>query len=180
MENDKRNLIKSAKDIAEIIKTQRQNVDLINNQLYGNSKYDTVDDVINNVSNIVNTFNNTNNGSLINKLSSYMKKSNEDDRLKFDKIREGIENNHSLSSFQSLLNENYSTISKYEDLMIVTKIMPKLKDVKKALVTSILSPDDFTKQISLSINYNGESLESYKNGDLYSEVLQILKRNEFK
>ena len=179
MENDKRNLIKSAKDIAEIIKTQRQNLDLINNQLYGNSKYDTVDDVINNVSNIVNTFNNTNNGSLINKLSSYMKKSNEDDRLKFDKIREGIENNHSLSSFQSLLNENYSTISKYEDLMIVTKIMPKLKDVKKALVTSILSPDDFTKQISLSINYNGESLESYKNGDLYSEVLQILKRNEF-
>ena len=101
-----------------------------------------------------------------------------DSRTRLEDIKQSIENNRSLTGFQSLLNENYSTISKYEDLMIITKIIPKLKDVKKAAVTSILSPNDFTKQISLSIDYNGKSLET-TNPELYNEIMGILRRNEF-
>ena len=113
MENN--NILKNAKDIADIIKNQRKNLDLLNTQIYGTNKYDNVDDVVQNVSGIVNTFNNTNTGSLLNKLTQYEKKMDNDSRTRLEDIKQSIENNRSLTGFQSLLNENYSTISKYEN-----------------------------------------------------------------
>ena len=72
-------------------------------------------------------------------------------------------NNKNINEFQSLLTSMDSKVSKYEDLMIITKIVPKLKEAKNVMLNSILSPDDFTKQIALNFMLDGKPLSDSTN-----------------
>ena len=170
--------IKKAKEIADIISQQSNAIDDLERSIYGTEKLSNIDDVKRNVSKLMNSYSNNGETDVINSLLIKAKENKNINTLELEKIKKVIYNNRNNNIFNSMLSEKYTKISKYEDLMIITKLVPKLKDVKKALVAYILSPDDLTKQITLNIDYNGKSLETDE-PELYKEINKVLKRNNF-
>lgn len=174
MKNDKNNI----KSIADIIKQQTNEIDQLDKNVFGVSKLEDIDNVVSTVSKLVNQYNGTDSSSLLNVLINKSKESNDRSSREFEKIKDAILHNKNSTMFESLLSEKYTKIAKYEDLMVITKLVPKLKDVKKFAVTSILSPDDFTKQISLNMSYAGTPLEVC-DPELYNEINSVLKKYKF-
>lgn len=174
-----KNFIGHAKGLAKMVAGQAQDIDKINSDIYGISSYDNLDDVKDTVANLVNSYNSQIGGNLILKLKEREKEFNSTEMASFDKMKQLIQNSRNAGSIQTLLSGMDSTISKYEDLMIITKIMPQLKDAKKQMVNSVLSPDDFTKQIALSFTLNGVALESIKEKEvIYKNFTSILEKKK--
>lgn len=162
--------ISNIQDLAAIAKLQTDTINKLDRDLRG-TDYDNLDLVSKSVDRIVGNLNKAYGGDILTRLENTKKKNSQEIKNFKDIIKE----NSSISLFQNMLTTRDSRIAKYEDLMIITKIMPQLKDVKRMVVESILSPDDFKKQISLSFDINGKPLET-ADPNLYNDIKRISKQ----
>ena len=178
--NDKQN----AEELSKLVQGQNKIIDSIGSTIYGTKKSDNIDDLKKNVSLIINDFKDDIGGEIISKLNNKNRSFTKEEQLRLNKLKDSLENNSNVAQFQQLLTSINSNVAKYEDLMIMTKMMPKLKSAKNLMVNSIMSPDDFTKQLALSISLNGKVLSDNcdNNGvlsTLNSEIKAITKKYNF-
>jgi hypothetical protein len=170
----------AAKNIADLLALQTGINKDIENDMYGTTSQNIdLDDTKNKIATITSEFKQSIGGNFFDSLKNMKSDFSDRDKKKIEEIKTAITNNKNVSMFQNLINSNYSLTNKYEDLMLVTSIIPQLKQAKTAIVNSILSPDDFTKQIALNMMINEESL-STKNNALYKTINNnILKKYKF-
>lgn len=119
------------------------------------------------------------NGDIIGSLISITRDSSLEDAKKLERIKSTIKDNTDSSIMQTLLNEMGSVVAKYEDLMSITSIMPQLKDARKGIVNNILSPDDATKKVALSMSLYGTAVSGKQNKEFYTEVKDIMEEVKF-
>lgn len=120
------------------------------------------------------------NNDIIGSLRDIMNKSNVQDRVKFQKIKDIIEDTRNANIVNTLFNDMKSHVSKLDDLITITSIMPQLKEARRGIVNNILSPDDVTKKISLALTIDGEDINgSDKYKALNTSIKEILKEVKF-
>lgn len=164
------------KNIADLIGLQSKINTDITNDIYGTANHDLkMDDTKTKISSLMSDYKQSFGGNFFDSLKSMKSDLTSVERTNLSAIKNQIENNKNVSMFQNMLNSTDSLASKYEDLALVTSIMPQLKQARKAILNSILSPDDFTKQISLNMDINGKSLAT-ENPALYKSIDSILKK----
>lgn len=177
--NVDRKQINNAKNLADLVQSQKDNIDALNTDIYGTPGYEDLSNVKKTITNIVNSYNKEVGGDLIASLGSKERSFSKEESERLEKIKNAIMNNKNINEFQSLLTSMDSKVSKYEDLMIITKIMPKLKEAKNVMLNSILSPDDFTKQIALNFMLDGKPLSDSTNpvvNGLLSDIRKYMKK----
>ena len=165
-------------DYANIVNLQNKSVENINKDVYGTIEYDSVKDVTDEVSKLVSLYNNDGSSNVIAKLNKISRDFSSQEKSKLNQIRDTLENSRELAGMRNLFSSMNSKISKYEDLLLVTKLMPRLHKAKKSMVTSILSPDDLTKQLSMNITINDKPLSEYDN-TLYTKIQNTLKKYKY-
>lgn len=115
------------------------------------------------------------NGDILGSLISITRDAKMEEYKKLEQIRATIKDNADNNIMQTLLNDMNSVVAKYEDLILITSLMPQLKDARKGIVANILSPDDATKKVSLSFSLYGQSiLSTDENKEFYNEVKDIM------
>ena len=177
--NVDRKQINNAKNLADLVQSQKDNIDALNTDIYGTPGYEDLSNVKKTITNIVNSYNKEVGGDLIASLGSKERSFSKEESERLEKIKNAIMNNKNINEFQSLLTSMDSKVSKYEDLMIITKIVPKLKEAKNVMLNSILSPDDFTKQIALNFMLDGKPLSDSTNpvvNGLLSDIKKYMKK----
>ena len=177
--NVDRKQINNAKNLADLVQSQKNNIDALNTDIYGTPGYEDLSNVKKTITNIVNSYNKEVGGDLIASLGSKERSFSKEESERLEKIKNAIMNNKNINEFQSLLTSMDSKVSKYEDLMIITKIVPKLKEAKNVMLNSILSPDDFTKQIALNFMLDGKPLSDSTNpvvNGLLSDIKKYMKK----
>ena len=184
MDKDNKNDKRNAEELSKLVQGQNKIIDNIGSTIYGTKNSDNIDDLKKNVSLIINDFKDDIGGEIIAKLNNKERNFSKDENLRLNKLKDSLENNSNIAQFQQMLTSMNSSVAKYEDLMIMTKMMPKLKSAKNLMVNSIMSPDDFTKQLALSISLNGKSLSSNNDNNgvlttLNSEIKAITKKYNF-
>lgn len=185
---DNSDLVKGARELSDPIGTQTQLTKELNKSIYGTDEFENIKDVTGSVNSLVSKYDKNKHSSLINNVIENNKRLSDRDVESLKRLQNLLENNSNSAMIKSILSGMDSQIAKYEDLMIITKIMPQLKKAKRSMVNSIMSPDDFTKQLSLSITKNGipvsESLpmldsgikELFKTKKLTKEIKHIIDR----
>lgn len=182
MNKDDKNNKKEAEELSKLVQGQNKIVDGISSTIYGTKKTDNINDLKKNVSLIINDFKDDIGGDIISKLNNKNRNFSKEEQLRLNKLKDSLDNNNNVAQFQQLLTSINSSVAKYEDLMIMTKMMPKLKSAKNLMVNSIMSPDDFTKQLALSISLHGKALSNSDEGvlsTLNSEIKAITKKYNF-
>ena len=169
--------ISNTKELADIVKQQRDSINKISSDISGTKGYENIDIVSKSVNKIVNNYSKSIGGNILDRIEQNKKVMNNNERLALENVKDMIKNNTTIGSFRSMLSARDSNVAKYEDLMIVTKVMPQLKDVRRFALASVLSPDDFRKQIALSIVYNNQNLETC-DIELYEEIKKIINKYE--
>ena len=171
---DNSDLINGAKQLSEPLGAQTQMTKELNRTIYGTDEYENIKDVTNSVNSLVSKYDKTKHTSLINNVIENNKRLSDRDIDNLKKLQNLLENNSNSAMIKSILSGMDSQIAKYEDLMIITKIMPQLKKAKRSMVNSIMSPDDFTKQLAMSITKNGIPI-SESSPTLDSNIKELFK-----
>ncbi len=117
------------------------------------------------------------NGDLIGGLESYYGNSGGKDKETFNRIKDALSNPDGASDIYKIYSELNSTISKNEDLNVVVNLIPQLGDAINAITDSILSPDDFTKQVVLSLMK--ADVELKEDDDFRKESMQVLSEYKY-
>lgn len=117
------------------------------------------------------------NGDLIGGLESYYGNSGGKEKETFNRIKEALSNPDGASDIYKIYSELNSTISKTEDLNVVVNLIPQLGDAINAITDSILSPDDFTKQVVLSLMK--ADVELKEDDDFRKEAMQVLHEYKY-
>ena len=177
---DKKNKqdMKDINNYAEILKSINSNIDRFSKEIYGTDGYDNLESLKKDVLQLTKFQTDEIGGNILNKIREREKNKNSAELRNYDRIKESITNNTDPVGLNTLVSNLDGKIGKYEDLLIITKMMPQLKEAKKNMVNSIMSPDDFTKQLSLSIELNGKPL-SEEDPSLNLEIKNILESYEY-
>lgn len=117
------------------------------------------------------------NGDLIGGLESYYGNSGGKEKETFNRIKEALSNPDGASDIYKIYSELNSTISKTEDLNVVVNLIPQLGDAINAITDSILSPDDFTKQVVLSLMK--ADVELKEDDEFRKEAMQVLHEYKY-
>lgn len=165
-------------NLADLIKLQKDMTDDIKSNIYGTVNHSTVSSTADKISSLVSNYSKDMNSNFFDSIKKIEGSFNNEEKRKLEAAKRAIEGNREASAFQTMINSMDSKTSKYEDLILITSLMPQLKSAKKAIVNSILSPDDFNKQIALNININDKSLETL-NSNLYKMIKAKLNDYEF-
>lgn len=168
--------IKTQDDFANIDK----NLSDLSYKVYGSDANTVPTDIDKKLSSLTNELDINCSGDILGSLTEIIRDSNTSDVVKFEKLKSTIQDSRNSGIVQSLFSEMSSVVAKYEDLIVITSIMPQLKDARKGIVSNILSPDDATKRLALSINVNGEPIgnkDEYK--VLNGTIKEIMKEVEF-
>ena len=168
----------NVKQIADLIKLQKDMASDINSSIYGVTRHDDITKTTDKISSLVSAYSKDMNGSFFDSIKKIEGSFNDNEKRKLEAAKKAIQGNREVSAFQTMINNMDSRTSKYEDLILVTSIMPQLKAAKKAIVNSILSPDDYNKQLALNLNINNKPLESVNN-TLYKIINAKLEDYEF-
>lgn len=165
--------------IGDLLKLQNDLNTDIENDIYGTTSTgdDSATITKKKIANLMTDYKTSLNGNFFSSIRNSYKDFSKTEQQKLESIKSAIENNRNISMFQSILNNTDSLCSKYEDLQLVSSIMPSLKQAKRAIVNSILSPDDFTKQIALNFQVDQQDL-SIVDPNLYKKINEILKSNK--
>ena len=180
MANDKAKIDKFYIDnLTNLLKLQTDLNKDIRSDIYGvNSHEVNIDSTEEKISSLVSNIKHNFGGDFIDCLNNLKSEFNINEKNTLRKFKEKLENDNNVSLFQSYLNMNDSQITKYEDLKLITSIMPQLRQAKTAIINSIMSPDDFTKQLALNMEVNGKTL-STSNKLKYDNINKILKKHKF-
>lgn len=131
------------------------------------------------INNLANELEHNCNGDILGSLISISRDTNASEAKKLANIKATIKDNTDNNIMQTLLNDMNSTVAKYEDLILITSIMPQLKDARKGIVNSILSPDDVTKKVALNLDLYGKPLTVKDETEFYNEIKRIMDEVEF-
>lgn len=164
--------------LADLIKLQKDMANDINGDIYGTVKHSDVSSTADKISSLVSTYSKEMNMNFFDSIKNIENSFNDNEKRKLEVAKKAIEGNREATAFQTMINSMDSRTSKYEDLILITSLMPQLKSAKKAIVNSILSPDDFNKQIALNLNINDKPLETL-NSNLYKMIKGKLNDYEF-
>lgn len=162
-------LLSLQKDLNKDIRTDIYGVDSHNIDTSGTQEK---------ISNLVSDIKNNMGGDFFDAINNLHSEFNANEKATISKFKQKLENDQNVGMFQSYLRSNDSKINKYEDLKLITSIMPQLRQAKTAIINSILSPDDFTKQLALNLDYNGKPLVEVDNLR-YTNIQKILKKHKF-
>lgn len=162
-------LLSLQKDLNKDIRTDIYGVDSHNIDTSGTQEK---------ISNLVSDIKNNMGGDFFDAINNLHSEFNANEKATISKFKQKLENDQNIGMFQSYLRSNDSKINKYEDLKLITSIMPQLRQAKTAIINSILSPDDFTKQLALNLDYNGKPLVEVDNLR-YTNIQKILKKHKF-
>ena len=166
-------------NMAKLIGNQRDFIKDINQDIYGIEDHRIdMSETNEKISLLVNNMKHNMGGDLLTCLDTLKKEFNADEKNALENFRKKLEKSENVSMFQSFLRVNDSKVNKYEDLKLITSIMPQLRQAKTAIVNSIMSPDDFTKQISLNMDMNGKSLAD-TDKIKYNSINKVLKKHKF-
>lgn len=130
------------------------------------------------ISSLVNGIKNNIGGDFFDCINELKSELNINQKATINKFKEKLTGDQNIGLFQSYLKANDSRINKFEDLKLITAVMPQLRQAKTAIINSILSPDDFTKQIALNFDLNGKSLAD-EDPLKFSNIQKILKKHKF-
>lgn len=172
IKNDKIETTKVQADFDNIDK----NLSTLSYNVYGSDKNVIPNSIGKKIASLTNELDINCGGDILGSLTEIIRDSNTSETVKFEKLKSTIQDSRNSGIMQSLFSEMSSVVAKYEDLIVITSIMPQLKDARKGIVSNILSPDDATKRISLNLSIDGESLASSdEHKVLYSDIQQIMK-----
>lgn len=119
------------------------------------------------------------NGDIIGTLDRYYSGQGEKSKETFKQIKDSLTNMESANDIYKFYSELNGTISKNEDLNIIVNLIPQLGDAIGTIVDTILSPDDFTKQVVLNLSSAGETMkEDDKFNKETREILKAYKYNK--
>lgn len=166
-------------NLFDLISLQKDLNNDIRTDIFGVSNHNVdISDTQEKISSLVNGIKNNIGGDFFDCINELNSEFNMNQRATISKFKEKLTGDQNIGLFQSYLRANDSKINKYEDLKLITAVMPQLRQAKTAIINSILSPDDFTKQIALNFDVNGKSL-AYEDPLKYSSIQKILKKHKF-
>lgn len=175
--NDKEPLISKNKDLVNLLNGLKTSV---NNNSRSTTGMDFKNKIKNSVIEDLNGLNQDfrkNEGNLVDTLIANQRKTNNITDREMNRIIESISDTNNDTMIGSLLNSMNGNIGKIEDLMMVTAVMPQLKDTKKSMIGGIMSPDDNTQQLVLKLTDNTDKNLSDTDSEFYKEIRTLLNED---
>lgn len=177
MEKEEKNNIT---DIEPLLKASNDMKDNIDKLVY-NSTTDTrkmlasdENDVNRLLNKLIKNTKDVSNGDMIGSLENIFKSSSKKEYEEFNKLKSTLENSDNLNVISAVFDTSSNLVNKYEDMQIVANIVPQINDAIDTMTDSIISPDDYLKQVSSVIKIDGREIDS--DTDFFKKVKEIKRQ----
>lgn len=145
-------------NIAKLLNNQKALNRSIEQSITGMTHFNGLDSTKNKINKVITAYKTKQEGNFFDNMLTLKDEFNAKEKRYIDKCRELISNDKNMNMFRNILLANDSLNNRIDDLLLCTDIMPQLRNIRRAVVTSIMSPDDYTKQLAVNLTVDGKPL----------------------